>query len=250
MTARENRGEPAPMPRYEPMERLHVRRPVSRDGFLREACRGRRVLDLGAMDETAYRSKRGTGMWIHEEIAKVAAEVTGVDSSTLVPAEGLRTAPNAIIVRGDITRLASWFAGLDAAPDPDIVVAGEVIEHLPDPLAFLRELRSVERLRGRRLVLTTPNATAVHNVLVGMLSRESTHQDHLCILSYKTLHTLLHRAGFARWTLTPYYSAFPEMRSRHPGAAGLAIGAGERSINAIEWLFPLLSFGWVVDAEL
>jgi SAM-dependent methyltransferase len=245
-----SRVEPAAMPRYEPLEHLRVRRPVPRDAFVREACRGKSVLDLGAMDETAYLSKRGTGTWIHEEIARVATQVVGVDSSDAVPEDGLQTAPNAVIRRGDITRLAQWFEAQDPSFVPDVVVAGEVIEHVPDPLAFLRELRSVERLRGRKLVLTTPNATAAHNVLIALASRESTHHDHLCILSFKTLHTLLHRAGFTRWSVTPYYAAFPEMRSRHPGLLGAAIGLGEKSVNLVEWLFPLLAFGYIVEAEL
>lgn len=239
-----------PMPRYEPMAHLAVSRPVPRNQFLRDACRGKDVLDLGAMDETAYASKRGTGMWLHEAIAGVASRVIGVDSSSLVPEAGLRTGPNAVIHRGDITRLAQWFETQDPAYVPDVVVAGEVIEHVPNPLAFLQELRAIGRLRGRRLVLSTPNATACHNVLIALLSRESTHPDHLCILSYKTLHTLFHRAGFERWSLTPYYAAFPEMRSRHPGLLGAAIGAGEKAVNVVEWCFPLLSFGWLVEAEL
>jgi 2-polyprenyl-3-methyl-5-hydroxy-6-metoxy-1,4-benzoquinol methylase len=238
------------MPRYEPMERLKVARPVSRNAFVRDVCRGKIVLDLGAMDETAYLSKRGTGMWLHEAIASVAAQVTGVDSSDQVPEGGLRTAPNAVIHRGDIMQLASWFEAHNPAPLPDVVVAGEVIEHVPNPLAFLRELRSIERLRGRKLVITTPNATAAHNVMIALLSRESTHHDHLCILSYKTLHTLFHRAGFTRWSVTPYYADFPEMRSRHTGLLGTAIGIGEKGVNVVEWLFPLLSFGYIVEAEL
>ena len=239
-----------PMPVYEPMAPLTVRRPVPRNDFIRDACRGKSVLDLGSMDETAYASKRGTGMWLHESIAGVASQVVGVDSSDLVTQAGLQTGPNAVIRRGDITQLAAWFEGQDPDYAPDVVVAGEVIEHLANPLAFLSELRAIERLRGRKLVLSTPNATACHNVLIGLLSRESTHPDHLCILSYKTLHTLFHRAGFERWSLIPYYAAFPEMRSRHRGLPGAAIAAGERVVNGVEWCFPLLSFGWLVEAEL
>lgn len=238
------------MPVYEPMAPLTVRRPARRNDYVREACRGKSVLDLGALDETAYAGKRGTGMWLHEVIGGVASRVVGVDSSGLVPEAGLQTGPRSVIRRGDITRLGAWFEGQDPDYVPDVVVAGEVIEHLPNPLAFLCDLRAIDRLRGRRLVLSTPNATACHNVLIALLSRESTHHDHLCILSYKTLHTLMHRAGFERWSLIPYYAAFPEMRSRHAGVLGAAIGSGEKVVNSIEWCFPLLSFGWLVDAEL
>lgn len=234
--------------RYEPLERLRVARPVDRIRFVADACRDRAVLDLGAMDETAYGVKRGAGTWLHEEIAATAARVVGVDSSAEVPESGLRTAPNAEIVRGDIGDLGPLLARLDF--EPDVVVAGELIEHLPNPLHFLQSLVALPRLRGRTLILTTPNATAAHNVAVGALSRESTHRDHLCILSFKTLHTLCRRAGLAEWEVRPYRASFPEMRARHAGLARLAIAAGEKAINAVEWVFPLLSFGYVVTARI
>jgi hypothetical protein len=234
--------------RYEPLERLRVPRPVDRIDYIAKACRGRAVLDLGAMDETAHESKQGRGTWLHEEIAHVASQVLGVDNSPKVPERGLDTATNARIVRGDIHRPGLVLASENFVPD--IVVAGEVIEHLSNPLAFLGALVAEERLRGCELVLTTPNATAVHNVLVGLLSRESTHRDHLCILSYKTLNTLCRRAGVEAWDIVPYRSAFAEMRSRNRGLRSLAVATGEKAINAAEWLFPLLSFGYVVRAKL
>ena len=78
--------------RYSPLERLSVPRPVDRTRYIRDACAGRRVLDLGAMDETAWRAKRGRGTWLHEEISRSASRVDGIDNSALVRAEGRRTA--------------------------------------------------------------------------------------------------------------------------------------------------------------
>src|SRR5688500_1485267 len=196
--------------RYEPLERLGVPRPVDRIEFVAAACRARAVLDLGAMDETAYNSKRGRGTWLHEASAATAHRVIGVDDSDLVPESGLVTSANSEIRRGDVTAIDDWLEV--NAFIPEVVVAGELIEHVPNPLQFLRSLRSSERLRGCTLIVTTPNATAVHNVAIGFLSRESTHHDHLCILSYKTLNTLFHRAGFSKWEIVPYHSTFTDMR--------------------------------------
>ena len=234
--------------RYEPLERLSVPRPVNRIGFVAAACRGKRVLDLGAMDETAVESKRGRGTWLHEAISATASRVIGIDSSLAVPESGLVTGTNAEIRRGDVMAIEAW---LEAnAFIPEVVVAGELIEHLPNPLQFLRSLSAIDRLRGATLILTTPNATAVHNVAVGLLSRESTHHDHLCILSYKTLNTLCQRAGFAAWDIVPYRAAFTEMRERNHGLRRALVATGENVVNVVEWLFPLLSFGYVVVARL
>jgi hypothetical protein len=233
---------------YTPLERLKVGRPVNRIEFIARACTSCRVLDLGAMDETAWASKRGRGAWLHEEISGSALWVDGIDNSALVPAEGLTTGPNAIIRRGDITDPEPLVAALEITPD--VVVVGELIEHLESPLQFLKRLAAIERLSGKTLILSTPNATALHNVLIGLAQRESTHRDHLCLLSYKTLATLCTRAGFFDWEITPYYSRFTEMQQRHSGLLGLAVRAAQRIVNLFEWLFPMLSFGYVVRIRL
>jgi hypothetical protein len=195
------------------------------------------------MDETAYELKRGKNVWLHEELAKVAAEVFGVDSSEKVPREGLRTGDHSAIYRGDVCNLAGF---LDSRPiPPDVIVAGELIEHLPNPLAFLQSLRAQNALRNKTFLLTTPNATALHNCLIALTKRESTHPDHLTILSYKTLSTLCRRAGFPEWRLIPYYSRFTEMKERVSAVGRPLVGGCEKLINAAERIFPLLSFGWI-----
>lgn len=233
---------------YTPFEKIEVRRPVDRIAYIARACADKIVLDLGAMDETAYVSKRGRGVWLHEELAKSAKEVVGVDSSSAVPADGLQTAVNASIRQGDILNLACVVAAMPDAPD--IVVAGELIEHLENPLAFLRSFRALPALKGKKLLFTTPNATALHNGLIGLCCRESTHHDHLCIQSFKTLSTLMRRAGYEDWALTPYHSDFIEMKLRNKGVRHVLVVAGEAGIRITEKLFPLISFGLICEATI
>lgn len=234
--------------RYEPLEKLTVKRPVDRMVYLRNVCAGKQVLDLGAMDETAYELKRGKDVWLHGELAKVAADVIGVDSSEKVPPHGLRTGERSIIHRGDVTDLAGFLAA--HAVVPDVIVAGELIEHLSNPLAFLQSLRAQGALRNRTLLLTTPNATAFHNCLIALTGRESTHHDHLSILSYKTLSTLCHRARFSDWQLIPYYSRFSEMKERVSPSRRPLIQMCESLVNFAERLFPLVSFGWIAHIKV
>jgi Methyltransferase domain len=234
--------------RYTPLERLGIARPVDRIEFIARACARSRVLDLGAMDETAWQAKRGRGMWLHEELGRTALRVDGIDNSALVPAEGLRTGPNTTIRHGDITDPERLVAALEDTPD--VVVAGELIEHLENPLQFLKRFVGIERLSGKTLILSTPNATALHNFLIGLARRESTHHDHLCILSFKTLSTLCMRAGFSEWEIIPYFSRFTEMQQRHSGLLRFAVRTAQGVVNLLEWMFPLLSFGYIVRIRL
>src|SRR5690348_9648005 len=93
---------------YTPLEKLAVVRPVDRIKHLQRLCAGKTVLDLGAMDETAFQSKRGKGTWLHEELARVAATVVGLDNSSIVPESGLRTGQRSIIHRGDVHGLEEF----------------------------------------------------------------------------------------------------------------------------------------------
>lgn len=232
---------PGPSLRYLPLERLRLGATVARLPYLVERCRGRRVLDLGGYDETAL-AKQDTEHWLHGRIAAVAAEVLGIDSATALPPEGVRTGPRSRIVRGDVAALTR--DQLDGR-DFDVIVAGELIEHLPDTLAFFRQLRAL--FPGKEFLATTPNATALSNVLLGCLARESNHPDHLQVYSYKTLNTLCLRAGFEAWELRTYHVYFTEMALRSRGVRRLAVGAAEKLVNLGESLFPLLAGGLVLD---
>ena len=225
---------------YTPLERLELPRPTDRVAWIAERCRSKAVLDLGCFDETAL-VKEGTQHWLHGRIAQVARSVTGIDSSPKLPREGVVTGPLSRIIRGDVNALDEEML---RSVDVDVIVIGELIEHLPDTVHFLRQLK--ELFPGRELIATTPNATSLANVLLGVLWRESTHEDHLQIYSYKTLHTHCLRAGFKAWTIIPYHVCFTEMILRSHGMKRFLVRAIERLVNAVEYCLPMLSGGLIL----
>ncbi len=230
--------------RYQPLERLTVPAPVDRIAYITEQCRDRDVLDLGCYDETAL-SKQGTPYWLHGAVAAIARSVLGVDASEKIPAGGITSGTNSRIVRGDVTALDP---ALLAGHPVDVVVAGEIIEHLPDALGFLRRLK--KEFSGKQLLASTPNATSLTNGLLAGAARESSHHDHLQIYSYKTLNTLCLRAGFEDWTIVPYHVAYTEMALGATGLKRLVVRGAESLINAAESVFPLWAGGLIVHARV
>jgi SAM-dependent methyltransferase len=225
------------------LEKLSVRQPVDRLSFIAELCREKTVLDIGCFDETAL-AKRYTEHWLHGRIGAQARRVVGIDSSSQIPPEGIRTGGNSIIYRGDGVDIDREILQSD---NFEIIVAGEFIEHIENPLRFLKSMK--QAFPGRDLVISTPNGVCFANTLLGSIGREVQHPDHLHNFSFKILNTLCQRAGFRDWEIVPYRFYATEMILRTRGARGFVVLV-ERCIRVVERFFPLLSFGYIVRAKL
>lgn len=116
----------------------------SRYLFAARFCRGQRVLDLGC----------GTGYGA-AELAAHAESVVAVDSSpeAIEYAAGHFALPNLSLVRASASRLP-FVAG-----SFEVVVALELLEHLPDWEAALAAVRALVGDRGY-LIVSTPNKLA------------------------------------------------------------------------------------------
>ncbi len=146
-----------------PMASLHQVNPV-RLAFIREAIDAhwpgaarearplarKSALDIGC----------GAGL-LCEPLARLGAAVTGVDaaaenvSAAAAHAEGMGL---------DIRYMAGEVAGLDIGTF-DLVTCVEVIEHVADKAAFLKDV-AARLAPGGLLVMSTPNRTAASRVLL------------------------------------------------------------------------------------
>jgi hypothetical protein len=182
---------------------------------------------------------------LHGRIGMTARTVTGIDSSSHLPDEGISTGPNSHIFKGDGSNPGA--DQLDAA-DIDIIVAGEFVEHIENPMAFLRTMK--HRFPGRDFVMSTPNGVSFANALLGSIGREAQHHDHLLTSTYKTLNTLCLRAGLSRWEIIPYRFYATEMLMQSTGMKRHLVRGVEAAIRIVERLTPLRSFGYIVHATL
>lgn len=118
--------------------------PENRLDLIKRACKGKRVLDVGcAGEETPY----GHPLWLHGHICEVASSVLGIDNDPRSVAQIRRAGYN--VVRADAE-------DFDLGEHFEVIVAGELIEHLSNPGKFLASAARHLSKRGK-LVLTTPN---------------------------------------------------------------------------------------------
>lgn len=165
---------------------------VDRVGFIREAVRGRKALHLGCTNWPYTQDSIDKGMLLHFELAGLAAELWGFDFDE----EGLavlRAAGTGNLFRADLERLG------DVPVDEkfDVIVAGEMIEHLNNPGLFLEGIKRFMH-RDTDLVITTINAySAMRFAMYGLRGRggvnEPVHPDHVAYYSYRTLRLVVER---------------------------------------------------------
>jgi 2-polyprenyl-3-methyl-5-hydroxy-6-metoxy-1,4-benzoquinol methylase len=199
----------APALRPPSVHRVPRARLVDRLTALRELVRGRRVVDLGFVDEGQMGAKRGRGIWLHEVLAAAAEAVVGIDADAAGVARARELGFDAHTA--DVENRESVAAlGLEPA---EVVVAGELIEHLDRPGDFLEAVKELLAADGR-LVLTTPNAHALTNLLGGLAGRELVNPDHVSWLSWRTLETVLSRHDWRIESLS--YYRFPRVESGAP----------------------------------
>lgn len=181
------------------VHRLPRSRPVDRLARLTQLAVDKRVAHVGFVDANLTPSKQAHGTWLHGRLGEVARELVGLDVSP----EGVQAASEAgYDVYTIDCQNPDAVAGLGLAC-AEIVIAGEVLEHLDAPGPFLDAMR-ILLAPGGRLVLTTPNALRLTNVLGAMLGREFVSPEHLAWQSPQTIRALLNQHGYELVELSYY----------------------------------------------
>lgn len=184
------------MTEYTQAEMVHVLPParlVDRTRYLLDRCTRRRVVHVGFADRGCREMQDRNGAWLHAHLDRVADHLVGVDLDA--PSVERARAEGFDAHAADCCDPAAVAAlGIEPA---EVVVAGEVIEHLGDPAGFFEAMHALVA-PGGDLVVTTPNAYGLTNVLTGLLRREVNHPDHVVIFSRRTIEALASRHG---WTV-------------------------------------------------
>lgn len=187
---------------------------VHRVEFIKRACAGKKVLHLGCTNWPYTQDSIDNDMLLHNELAETASELYGFDYDQ----EGidvLEKAGTKNLYQADLERLDE----VDLNETFDVIIAGEMIEHLNNPGLFLR---GIQRFMSpeTKLVVTTINAYAAHRFAVyGLLGKkginEPVHPDHVAYYSFKTLKLVVERSGL-RINDFKFYDIGPEHRPFNP----------------------------------
>ncbi len=220
--------------------RLPRARLVDRIGFLLDAAAGRRTIHVGFVDSGCTELQQSHATWLHGILAETTSSLVGLD----IDVDGVQRAREdgyeayAVDCRDPVA-----VAGLGLEP-ADTVIAGEIIEHVDDPGAFLDGLVPLVRPDGA-LVITTPNACGLVNAVSALAGFEVMHPDHVTLFTWYTLNNVLRRHGWRPLETAVYVPRVKEAHGTTPRDRVLGLGA--RAVLGLERVCARMGRGFVAD---
>lgn len=165
---------------------------VQRLDFIRSKCVGKKVLHLGCTNYPYTKEAIDNDMLLHFELEKIATELYGFDADK-PGLEILRENGAINLYEVDLERLDS----IQLDEKFDVIIAGEMIEHLNNPGLFLNGIKRFMH-NDTSLVLTTINAYCAMRFIIYFLRgkggvSEPVHPDHVSYYSYRTLKLIIER---------------------------------------------------------
>lgn len=220
---------------------------VERIPHLTALATGKRVVHVGFADAGYQEMQEQAGTWLHAHLARAASSLVGID----LDEAGVQAARDAgFEAHVADCRDPEALAALALEP-ADLVIAGEVIEHLDDPGAFLDGLHALLAPTGR-LVVTTPNASGLLNSAAAVVGAEINHPDHVVLFSWRTLTNLLGRHGWRHVETATYVPAVKEAPAETLGMKLQGLG-GKAALAVERWGgrlgAPFLADGLIVTAR-
>ncbi len=207
---------------------LRLSRYVDRSATLLDLCRGRRVLHLGCVGFTDCSLPEKVALArqsLHKKVSEVADCVgLDIDQETIEQLKGAGVFQNIMV--GNAERLEQMGGQLKPF---DVVLAGDIIEHLSNPGAMLEGAKAHLK-PGGCLLVSTPNSMGLPAYLRYVTGRFQEGRQHVLCFNGVTLAQLLERHGYE---ITQAFSCYQ-------GSAGQPAGLAFRLGRAFFERFPKL----------
>ena len=170
-----------------------ISKPLYRQDEIVRLCAGKTVLHLGFILHDQWRERLEQGNWLHARIVDVAKRVVGLDFLA-EEVEAIRETVGCECVVGDCMNL-------DVTPLDekfDVIVCGELIEHLENPKALLDGLHRFCHAETD-VIITTPNPWDrkwIQKTRSGIAEIEWLNPEHVFWFSMQTLKNFLERCDY------------------------------------------------------
>jgi 2-polyprenyl-3-methyl-5-hydroxy-6-metoxy-1,4-benzoquinol methylase len=209
-----------------------------RRGFITKACENRSVLHLGCAEWPLTSESLQDGTLLHLKLSEVSNRAFGIDlceqGLSILRAHGFRD-----LIQWDVEKLDQ----LRMDGPVDVIVAGEILEHLSNPGLCLQGISQFMRHSQCKLIITVPNAFSIRHFASLMFRKtELVMPDHTAYYSFTTLSELLQRYNLQVREIYNYTDVSKKSSPLNRFA--------KRTLNAIlHRFFPQISEGIIAVVE-
>ncbi|MGE3261140.1 MAG: class I SAM-dependent methyltransferase [Bacteriovoracia bacterium] len=179
---------------------------VNREAYLLSRCRDfKNILHVGCSDAPFTEPLLKSGKLLHPKILQIKPNSVGFDQNANGVQRLQRACPDGTFQKGDFEAIDVYFS----PGGFDLIAAGEILEKLSNPGAFLEACAKLLRPDGV-LLLTVPSAFGLRRYVHNILGVENCHPEHTFYFSEKTILTLAKRHKFSVFRSHYYRSPHSE----------------------------------------
>jgi len=179
--------------------------PYLRDDYIIAKSKGKKLLHFGFADAPFTAERIKSGELLHLKLRSVTELLWGadIDSMSIKTYEDNTGDPNnwTLDICKPIKHLERYNKNFD------VVIFGEILEHLLNPGIALNNLRNLCEINSAKLIITTPNAFNSAGFVAALIGNEVVHPEHYYYYSPVTLKRLLSDCGFKDIDISFYSGA-------------------------------------------
>lgn len=186
---------------------------VNRKDFILNYCRNKSVLHIGFADAPYTKERIEKKLLLHTQLKSVTSFLYGIDTN----------AHAVVLYKSETGDNNAAAVALQEVQDAkalscELILAGEVLEHIVDPVSFINTCTAILK-QGQELLVTVPNYSSLDSIAASLNATESVHEDHHW---YFSPYTLLQKFEKVNWEVKQF-----------------AFGVyGDQPPNAIQQQFP------------
>lgn len=185
---------------------------IDKDQWIVERVKDMTVLHVGCTDWPLTAERLNNGRLLHQKLCKSSKRCVGID----LDGDGIRTLKNLMPsmefheINAEIIPQES-----EISKTPwDVIVAGDVVEHMSNPGMFFQTARRLLREDGT-LIVTVPSAFSVKRFAwLALTGIEQVHPDHTAYFSEATLSQIAKRNGFRISEMYAFQWKNPTLKNR------------------------------------
>lgn len=156
-----------------------------------------KCIHLGATDHLNLIDKKiKENKWLHKIISENTEKTVGIDINQKAVdychSIGWNNIICADIFKDNQVIMESLGGGVERY---DYIIAGEMLEHIDNPVQFLKEINNNYREIADKIIITVPNAFSIFNFLTALSGKEAINTDHRYFFTPYTLCKITYIAG-------------------------------------------------------